>query len=140
MAGDKTMIALGIGCRRNAPAEDIEAVIALALSAAVLSVDAIDVVATESGKATEPGPIEVARRLGRPLVGILATDIARVADLAVTVSERVQRLKGVPSVAETAALAAVGAHPRLLVARIANATATCALAQGEGPDAQEPSA
>jgi cobalt-precorrin 5A hydrolase len=140
MAGDEAMIALGIGCRRNASAEDIEAVIAQALSAAVLSVDAVDVVATEGSKAAEPGIVAVARRLGRPLIGIDARDLAKVSDLAVTASERVQRLKGVPSVAETAALAAVGAHPRLLVSRIANPTATCALARGDGPRARELSA
>jgi cobalt-precorrin 5A hydrolase len=134
------MIALGIGCRRGASAEDIEAVIALVLSAAVLSVDAVDVVATEASKAAEPGIVEVAHRLGRPLAGIVSTELAKVSSLAVTNSERVQRLKGVPSVAETVALAAVGAHPRLIVARIANATATCALARGEGPLAQELSA
>jgi len=134
------MIALGIGCRRDTPAEEIEAVIALALSAAVLSVDAVDVIATEDGKAAEPGIVEVARRLGRPLVGIVARELGKVADLVVTSSARVQRLKGVPSVAETAALAAVGAHPRLIVARIANATATCALARGEGRHAPEPAA
>jgi cobalt-precorrin 5A hydrolase len=140
MAGDQAMIALGIGCRRNAPAEDIEAVIAQALAAAVVSAEAVDVVATESGKAAEPGLVAAARRLGRPLIGIDARELAELSDLAVTASERVQRLKGVPSVAETAALAAVGAHPRLIVARVANATATCALARGDGPLAQEPTA
>lgn len=134
------MIALGVGCRRDTPADDIEAVIAQALCAAVLSSDAVDVIATEDSKAAEPGIIEVARRLGRPLIGIVATELAKVSSLAVTNSARVQRLKGVPSVAETAALAAVGAHARLIVARVANATATCALARGDGPFAQEPSA
>jgi cobalt-precorrin 5A hydrolase len=37
----------------------------------------------------------------------------------------------VPSVAETAALAAVGQGARLILPRIANATATCALASDE---------
>lgn len=131
------MIALGLGCRRDTPAADIEAVIAQALSAAVLSADAIDVVATEDGKAADPGIIEVARRLGRPLISIVATELAKVSSLAITNSARVQRLKGVPSVAETAALAAVGAHAQLIVARVASATATCALARGDGPLAQE---
>ena len=127
------MIALGIGCRRNASADDIAALIAEALAAAALQLDAIGVVATESAKAEEAGIIAVARRLGRPLVGIIASELAGVSHLAATNSARVQHLKGVPSVAETAALAAVGAHARLLLPRIANATATCALAQGDGP-------
>jgi cobalt-precorrin 5A hydrolase len=125
------MIALGIGCRRNAPVEDIEAVIAEALGAASLTAAAIDVIATESDKATEPGLVEAARRLGRPLRGIVASELVRMSDLAVTRSERVQRLKGVPSVAETAALAVIGRGGRVLVPRVANATAACALASDD---------
>jgi cobalt-precorrin 5A hydrolase len=131
------MIALGIGCRRNAPTEDIEALIAQVLVVAALSVDDVDVIATERGKVTEPGLIEAARQLDRRLVGFDASELAGVSDLAVTVSERVQALKGVPSVAETAALTAVGRDARLVVPRVANATVTCALAYGEGPFALE---
>jgi cobalt-precorrin 5A hydrolase len=131
MAGEQAMIALGIGCRRDTPVEDIDAIIAQALGAASLAADTISVLATESGKASEPGLVEAARRLGRPLRGIGASALADVSHLAVTHSERVQRLKGVPSVAETAALAAVGPGGRLILPRIANATATCALASNE---------
>ena len=125
------MIALGIGCRRNAPVEDIERVVAQALGAASLSAAAISVIATEADKATEPGLVEAARRLDRPLRGVAASELMRMSDLVVTRSERVQALKGVPSVAETAALAAVGRGGRLIVPRIANATATCALASDD---------
>ena len=125
------MIALGIGCRRNASADDIEAVIAQALDAASLSNAAVNVIATEYDKANEAGVIEAARRLGRPLQGIVASELAKMSDLVATRSERVQQLKGVPSVAETAALAAVGRGGRLIVPRVANATATCALASDE---------
>lgn len=128
------MIALGIGCRRNAPATDIDAVIAQVLIAAALSVHDVSVLATEASKVTEPGLLESARRLDRRLIGIDAGELAKLSHLAVTVSARVQRLKGVPSIAETAALAAVGANARLLVPRVANATATCALACGDGPE------
>ncbi|WP_257169134.1 cobalamin biosynthesis protein [Bradyrhizobium sp. SRS-191] len=126
------MIALGIGCRRDARLTEIEAVIAQALSAARLAAEDIDVVATAADKLREPGVIDAAQRLGRPLRGIAQHDLAAVADLAHTRSDRVQRLKGVPSVAETAALAAAGRNPRLILPRIANASATCALAHGEG--------
>jgi cobalt-precorrin 5A hydrolase len=125
------MIALGIGCRRNAPAEDIEALIAQTLSAASLSIAMIGVIATESGKVSEPGLVEAVQRLARPLVGIASSELAKTSDLVVTRSGRVQRLKGVPSVAETAALAAVGPGGRLVVPRLANATVTCALASDD---------
>lgn len=125
------MIALGIGCRRNASAEEIEAVIAQALGAASLSIAAVSVIATEHDKADEPGLIEAARRLGRPLRGIVVDELAKMSDLVATRSARVQQLKGVPSVAETAALAAIGRGGRLIVARVASAAATCALASDE---------
>lgn len=131
------MIALGIGCRRNASVDDIERLIAEALAAAALEAESIGVVATERTKAEEPGIIEAARRLGCPLMGIVANELAHVSHGAVTNSDRVQRLKGVPSIAETAALAAAGAHARLILPRIANATATCALAEGDGKAAGE---
>jgi cobalt-precorrin 5A hydrolase len=129
------MIALGIGCRRNAPAADIQAVMAHALTAASLSAVAITVIATADDKMAEPGLIEAARRLGCRLVGIAPNELAMVSDSVVTRSERVQSLKGVPSVAETAALAAVGRGARLILPRVSNATATCALAsdQAERP-------
>jgi cobalt-precorrin 5A hydrolase len=136
MAGEQTMIALGIGCRRNAPVEDIEAVIEQALDAASLSAAAIDVIATENDKATERGVVEVARRLDRPLLGIVTSELAKISDLVVTRSELVQRLKGVSSVAETAALAAVGQGGRLILPRVANATATCALASDDAEQAK----
>jgi len=129
------MIAVGIGCRRNAPVEDIEAVIAEALSAASLSAAAISVIATGNDKMAEPGLVEAARRLDRPLRGIVASELAKMSNLAVTRSERVQALKGVPSVAETAALAAVGRGGRLIVPRVANTTATCALASDDAEQA-----
>jgi cobalt-precorrin 5A hydrolase len=127
------MIALGIGCRRDASANDIEAVIAQALAAARLETSDIAVIATAVDKTDESGVIEAAMRLQRPLRGIGIADLAAVAELTVTRSDLVQRLKGVPSVAETAALAAAGRNARLILPRLANASATCALAQGDGP-------
>lgn len=131
------MIALGIGCRRDASAEDIDALITQVLVIAALSVGDVDVMATESGKVAESGLIEAARQHDLQLVSFDSSELTKVSHLAVTVSERVQALKGVPSVAETAALAAVGRAARLVVPRISNATATCALAYGDGPLAPE---
>lgn len=133
------MIALGIGCRRDAPAADIEAAIGQALAVAMLGIDDVSVIATEQAKSEQASIVEAARRLGRPLIGIAVSELAKVSDLVVTRSARVQDLKGVPSVAETAALAAVGAGARLIVPRVANATAACAVARGDGsPLAPEP--
>jgi cobalt-precorrin 5A hydrolase len=94
-------------------------------------VNAISIIGTETNKAAEIGLVEAARRLGRPVLGIAASELGKFSDRVVTRSERVQRLKGVPSVAETAALAAIGRGGRLIVPRLANAVATCALASDE---------
>jgi cobalt-precorrin 5A hydrolase len=132
MAGDEAMIALGIGCRRDASADAIEAVVAQALRAASLVSSDIAVIATAADKRDEAGIVEAAKRLRRPLVGVAAAELAAVADRAVTYSDLVHRLKGVPSIAETAALVAAGRHARLILPRMANASATCALAEGDG--------
>ncbi|MGJ4932344.1 cobalamin biosynthesis protein [Bradyrhizobium sp. HKCCYLS2038] len=126
------MIALGIGCRRDAIAADIEAVIAQALDTACLAAGDVAVVATATDKLREPGLIDAAKRRGWPLLGLDTSDLKLVAGLASTRSDRVQRLKGLPSVAETAALAAAGRNARLILPRIANASATCAVAAGDG--------
>jgi cobalt-precorrin 5A hydrolase len=46
--------------------------------------------------------------------------------------DRVQALKGVPSIAEASALVAAGHNARLLGARVAAEKATCAIAISEG--------
>jgi cobalt-precorrin 5A hydrolase len=51
----------------------------------------------------------------------------------ITISLKVEALKGVPSIAEASALVAAGRNARLLGARIAAGNATCAIAIGDGP-------
>jgi cobalt-precorrin 5A hydrolase len=50
---------------------------------------------------------------------------------ATTRSERVSALMGLPSLAETAALAAAGPSARLIVSRLIVGAATCALAASD---------
>ena len=68
-----------------------------------------------------------------PIIAVLDADMRRMSDLAATHSQLVAALRGVPSLAETCALAAAGRGARLICPRVANAEATCALAEGEGP-------
>jgi len=58
------MIAAGIGCRRGAPASDIEAAIRAALARAQIGADALDVVATIEAKNGEPGICATAEKFG----------------------------------------------------------------------------
>ena len=73
-----------------------------------------------------------ANRLSLGVVLVEGADMALAAHGALTLSERVLALKGVPSVAETAALAAAGRGSRLLTRRVSNKQASCAIAIGEG--------
>jgi cobalt-precorrin 5A hydrolase len=126
------MIVAGIGCRRGTPRAEIEDVIARALTAFGLAGHRLDLIATEAGKAKEPGLVDAARRLAVGVVACASDEMRAVAERALTVSARVAALKSVPSVAETAALVAAGRDARLLGPRVATSSATCAIAVGEG--------
>ena len=126
------MIAIGIGCRRNCPADDIVALVrrALALLPAAAKPDGLFSLAEKKG---EPGLRDAARTLGLPLTFLSAAILRDAEACALTRSARIEAMFGVPSVAETAALAGAGRGARLLVSRQASATATCAVAQAGCP-------
>jgi cobalt-precorrin 5A hydrolase len=126
------MIVAGIGCRRGTSPEEIEDVIDGALTAFGMAGNRPDLIATEAGKAEEPGVVDAARRMAVGLVACTTDEMRAVAHRTLTASARVASIKGVPSVAETAALVAAGRDARLLGPRIATRGATCAIAVGEG--------
>jgi cobalt-precorrin 5A hydrolase len=128
----QTMIVAGIGCRRGTPAAAIAAVIDAALACAGVGKDALDIIAAPAAKGHEPGIAATASALGVALVLVPSSELETAGERAVTRSQRVVALMGVPSVAEAAALAAAGATARLLVSRIAIGPATCALATTGG--------
>ncbi|WP_245270958.1 cobalamin biosynthesis protein [Beijerinckia mobilis] len=124
------MIAIGIGCRIGCPAEDIAALVRACLIGENRKPIGLFTIAEKAGEA---GLIEAAQRLGLPLTFLDPAQLAEVAPKAITRSARVEALYGLPSIAETAALAGIGlagagldAH--LLGPRIAEGGATCALA------------
>lgn len=122
------MIVAGIGCRRGAAAHDVEAALRAALAHAGLAATALDAIATIAGKNGEPGITSVAKKFGVRVVSLPQSELKTASDRAATRSPRVLALTGVPSVAETAALAAAGPHARLVAARRIVGGATCALA------------
>jgi cobalt-precorrin 5A hydrolase len=132
MAGDKTMIVAGIGCKRGTSSEEIVRLISAVLATHDIARDKLDAIATETLKADEAGIADAAQHLSVRLVRCSLPDLDRMADKIVTSSARVQAIKGVPSVAEASALLAAGHHARLLGPRVAAANATCAIAIGEG--------
>ena len=126
------MIVAGIGCRRGAAAASIEQSIGAALAECRMDRSALDALATASEKGEEPGLRDAANRLSLPLILVSEPQLVLAADRVLSVSQRVLDLKGVPSIAETAALAAAGRNARLLAARVSNREASCAIAIGEG--------
>ncbi|WP_296524640.1 cobalamin biosynthesis protein [Rhodoplanes sp.] len=123
----------GVGFRRDASAAEILAAVRLALDVAGVADKTLDALATAAFKAEEVGAHEAAAHLKIPLIVCAPPEMERVADKTFTRSARVQAAVGVPSVAEAAALAAAGPGSKLLGARVATKTATCAIAIGAGP-------
>jgi cobalamin biosynthesis protein CbiG len=131
MGLDETMIVAGVGCRRGAPAPDIEAAIRAALTRANIGTDALDAIATIAAKSAEAGIQAAAEKLGVSVVLVAAADLLAAEHRTLTRSERVRALTGMPSVAEAAALAAAGPSARLIGPRLVMGSATCALAASE---------
>jgi len=128
------MIVAGVGCRRGAPAPDVEAAIRAALARAGVSADALDAIATIAAKSAEAGIKVAAEKLGVSVVLVSESELKAASDRTETRSERVLTLVGVPSVAEAAALAAAGPAARLIGPRLVIGSATCALAaSGQAP-------
>lgn len=114
----------GIGCRRGAGAAEI-----LAAVRAANGEGALDALATVPAKAGEPGLAEAARSLGLPLmIGATAPDDDRIH----TASPASLAATNLPSVCESAALAAVGGDGRLIGSRLVLGRVTCAVAVSGG--------
>ena len=134
MGVGEAMIVAGVGCRKGTAAVEVEAAIAAALARAGLGIASVRLIATSAAKGSEPGIAAAAISIGVPLILVAQHDLTAAGERAVTRSERVLALTGVPSVAEAAALAAGGPAARLIAPRIAVGPATCALADsGGGP-------
>ncbi len=125
------MIIAGIGCRRGAPANEIEAAIRAALAHAGISPEALAAIATASAKKNEAGIEAAATRFGVNVVFVSEAELKAASPRTQTESERALAFLGVGSVAEAAALAAAGPLSRLIGRRLVLGTATCALATSE---------
>jgi cobalt-precorrin 5A hydrolase len=125
----EAMNVAGIGCRKGAPDDMIEAAIKAALTDA--GIEHVDAIAVARVKENESAIARVAARLGLPLLIIETEALACAADRTLTRSARVEALFGIPSMAEAAALASIGPSARLLRPRTAVGHATCAIATDE---------
>ena len=121
------MIAIGIGCRKACAAGDIIALVhdTMALLPPGLTPGGLFSLEDKRG---EPGLDAAATALDLPLTFLDRAVLALVAGEARSCSRRIEEMFGLPSVAETAALAGAGQGAVLLVPRRASSTATCAIA------------
>jgi len=136
MRGDhqasKTTVAIGIGCKRGCTSEAIVALVERAIAAAACA-GTPAALFTHEAKKSEAGLACATEALGLPLV-FLDGQVLRPASLrAATNSPTVIAMFGLPSIAEAAALAGAGPSSVLLVARMSNGGASCAIAGKREP-------
>lgn len=116
---------LGIGCRRNTPAEAIEEAVTFALDLHRIDSRAVKCIASVDLKADEEGILAYGQRLNRPIFFYSAEELNEViAD--VTASSFVKGVVGVDNVCERAAL--IGAD-KLIVKKMVRNGVTVAVAE-----------
>lgn len=128
------MIVVGIGCKINTPPETI---ITLIQHATRLTQCPPAFMAVPAFKADEPGPRAAAARLGLQLILVDHQALTAAQPRCITRSARALSAVGFACVAEAAALAAAGASGQLILPRISEGGATCALADSS-PQARRP--
>jgi len=130
------MITAGLGCRRACTAEDVVAAVMTALAQAGRALEEVSALYAPDARRDAPALRAAATQLGKPLAFVGTAQLVQQTARALSHSAHAQRHLGVPSAAETAALAGVcGTHPganaRLLGPRSIAGAATCALAIAE---------
>jgi len=127
------VLAVGIGCERNAPADEVAALIERCLADAGLARAAVACLVSLDLKMDEPALHAAAASLDVPArffdAGRLEAETPRLANP----SDLVFREVGCHGVAEGAALAAAGPEGRLLVPKTVSRRATCAVAVAPAP-------
>jgi cobalt-precorrin 5A hydrolase/precorrin-3B C17-methyltransferase len=127
------VLALGIGCERFCPAEEIAALACDSLAEAGLAPGAVAAVVSVALKADEPGIHALAQALGVPPRFFSAERLLAETERLTVRSEAAFRATGCWGVAEGAALAAAGAEGALVAARRQSRRATCAIARAAAP-------
>lgn len=123
------MIVAGVGSRRGVTAEEVCACVRGAMARHDVKLNEISLMATPAFKGGEAGIIKAALDLGLLLVMVPQQQLEAAGARAVTHSERVVALMGVPSVAEASALAVAGRRATLIGPRFVLGLVTCALAR-----------
>jgi cobalt-precorrin 5A hydrolase len=128
MGGDKAMIAIGVGCRKGCLAEDIENLLREAILKASIQRETSLKLYSCLHKERESGLLHAAENLRLPLVFLPKVVLARMNDRVLSVSEKSLELFGIASICEAAALAGAGPKAVLIMPRMSNSYASCAIA------------
>lgn len=119
-------IAVGVGCRKGCAADVIEALVRRALASVAGNPSGLF---TLIDKQDEQGLADAASRLGLELTFLSRDALRAEAGRVQSPAPHAQAAFEVPSVAEASALAGAGPGSVLLVSRITEGGATCAVAE-----------
>ena len=127
------VLALGIGCERGCPAEEITLLARMCLAEAGIAEGAVAAIVSIDLKLGEPGIHALAHALDVPARFFPAARLLSETERLTERSAAVLRATGCWGVAEGAALAAVGADGTLVVPKRKSQHATCAIARAAQP-------
>lgn len=125
--------ALGVGCARNCPAEELSALVHQRFRDAEIAPGAIAALHTVDLKADEPAVLALAQELGVPLRLFTPSELEELTPHLANPSEVVFAEVGCHGVAEAAALAGAGDGASLTWPKEKTAMATCAIAWSDAP-------
>jgi cobalt-precorrin 5A hydrolase len=125
--------AVGMGCERGCPVDELECLLMACLKEAGLKLEQIDAIASIDIKADEVGLIALADKLNKPYRTWGKTQLSEVDGLLSTRSDYVYKTVGVYGVAESAALYSAqqltGKTAELVLNKQKTKKATCAIAR-----------
>jgi cobalt-precorrin 5A hydrolase / precorrin-3B C17-methyltransferase len=127
------VLAIGIGCERDCPVDEIAALATETLQSAGLAPAAVAAVVSVDLKTGEPGIHALADRLSVPARFFSAERLLEETPRLSERSEAAFRATGCWGVAEGAALAAAGPYAELIVPKRKSRGATCAIARAAQP-------
>ncbi|MGH6853872.1 MAG: precorrin-3B C(17)-methyltransferase [Aestuariivirga sp.] len=126
-------LAIGVGCERNTPPEDVVSLVEDVMAKNNLSPASIACMASIDVKSDEAAIHAAARRFNVPARFFSASELNAEAPRLKNPSNIVAKEVGTPGVAEAAALAAAGPEAELLIEKTKSQRATCSIAKAPSP-------
>ncbi len=126
-------LVVGLGCERNAPADELTKLVQKCLSSKNLSANSIACFTSIDLKADEAAITALSKAHGKPVHFFTATELNTVNDRLKNPSDIVLKEVGCAGVSEGAALAGGGLESTLIVEKNKSTRTTCAIAQSPTP-------